>query len=55
MSRDKLREPVHFTPSLSSYLSNPDKYFLKDKGNSDLVHIPQLGRTLKKTAFCKDG
>ena len=26
MSRDKLREPIHFPPSLRSYLTDPDKY-----------------------------
>ena len=32
MSRDKLREPVHFPLSLSSYLSDPDKYNSKTEG-----------------------
>ena len=54
MARDKLREPVHFPPSLSSYLSDPDNSAYRQR-NSDLVHIPHLLRTLKKTAFCKDG
>ena len=54
MSRDKLREPVHFTSNLSLFIRS--RYLLlKDEGNSDLVHIPQLWRTLKKTAFGKDG
>ena len=32
MSRDKLREPIHFLPSLSSYESNPGKYGSETKG-----------------------
>ena len=31
MSQDKLREPGHFPPSLSSYLSDPGKYCSETK------------------------